>query len=128
MSLSGQASSDWMVGLDIISTRDKTTFNNIVAAGSYGTAGNIAGWDGQSLPGNYLPVIHYRTDKLNLRGKYILNKSSDVLLGMVYQHFRTDDWQWGYNGVPFIYSDNTTVSQPTTQSLKYLSASYLLRF
>jgi MtrB/PioB family decaheme-associated outer membrane protein len=128
MSLSGQASSDWLVGLDIISTRDTTTFKNTVASGNFGTAGNIAGWDGQSLPGNYLPTIHYRTDKINLRGKYTLNKASDVLLGMAYQHFRTDDWQWGYNGVPFIYSDNTTVSQPTTQSLKYLSASYLLRF
>ncbi|MEQ1532751.1 MAG: MtrB/PioB family outer membrane beta-barrel protein [Sideroxydans sp.] len=128
MSIGGNASSDWVVALDIIATRDKTSFKNIVAAGNFGVAGNIAGWAGQASPGNYLPAIHYRTDKVNLRGKYALDKVSDVLLALSYQHFKTDDWQWGYNGVPFLYSDNTTVSQPASQALKYLSASYLLRF
>lgn len=128
VSIGGKASSNWLVALDIVSTRDKTTFKNIVAAGSYGAAGNIAGWTGQESPGNYLPTIHYRTDKINLRGKYAVDKISDVLLGLTYQHFKTDDWQWGYNGIPFLYSDNTTVSQPMTQVLKFVSASYLLRF
>jgi hypothetical protein len=93
-----------------------------------GSAGDIAGWTGQALAGNYLPKISYSIDKLVLRGKYTLNKASDVLLGMTYQHFKTDDWQWGYNGVPFLYSDNTTVSQPMNQVLKFISTSYVLRF
>ncbi len=128
LDISGKAASNWMVGLNILSARDQTTFNNIVASGNIGGAGNIAGWTAQTLPGNYLPPINYRTDKVNLRGKYTLDKTADVLVGMSYHRFKTDDWQWGYNGIPFIYSDNTTVSQPMSQILKFISASYLLRF
>jgi hypothetical protein len=47
---------------------------------------------------------------------------------LVAQQFKTDDWQWSYNGVPFVYSDNTTVSQPTNQVLKFVGASYSLKF
>lgn len=122
LGVSGKASSNWTVGLDLLSTRDRTTYNNI------GSAGNIAGWTGQTLPGNYLPKISYSSDKLVLRGKYNLNKASDVLLGATYLHFKTDDWQWGYNGIPFVYSDNTTVSQSMNQVMKFISASYVLRF
>lgn len=126
--ISGKATSDWTVALNILSTRDKTTFNNVVASGNVGGAGNIAGWTNQTLPGNYLPTINYRTDKVNLRGTYTLDKSSDLLIGLSYQRFKTDDWQWSYNGIPFIYSDNTTVSQPASQILKFINASYMLKF
>jgi MtrB/PioB family decaheme-associated outer membrane protein len=128
ISVSGNVTANWQVGMDLLATRDKTTFSNTVASGNVGGDGNIAGWTGQTLPGNYLPTITYRTDKVNLRGKYALDKVSDLLLGLTYQHFKTDDWQWGYNGTPFVYSDNTTVSQPMSQVLKFVSASYVLRF
>jgi hypothetical protein len=128
LGVSGKASANWTVGLDMMSIHDKTTFNNVVATGNVGGAGNIAGWTGQSLPGNFLPTINYTTDKVNLYGKYSLDTASDVLIGLTYLHFKTDDWQWGYNGIPFLYSDNTTVSQPMTQVLKYFSTRYVLRF
>lgn len=128
LGVSGKATANWTVGLDILSIRDKTTFNNVVATGNVGGAGNIAGWTGQTLPGNYLPPINYTTDKLNLRGLYTLDKVSDVLIRLTYQHFKTDDWQWSYNGTPFLYSDNTTVSQPMNQVLRFISTSYVLRF
>lgn len=128
LGVSGKASTHWTVGLDILSAHDKTTFNNVVANGNVGGAGNIAGSPAQPLPGNYLPSITYQTDKVNLRGKYALDKASDMLLRLTFQHFKTDDWQWGYNGVPFLYSDNTTVSQPMSQSLRFISATYVLRF
>ncbi|MFZ2163615.1 MAG: MtrB/PioB family decaheme-associated outer membrane protein [Sideroxyarcus sp.] len=128
LGISGKATANWGVGLNILSIHDKTTFNNVVATGNVGGAGNIAGWTGQSQPGNFLPAINYTTDKVNLYGKYTLDTASDVLIGLTYLHFKTDDWQWGYNGIPFLYSDNTTVSQPMTQVLKYFSTSYVLRF
>jgi hypothetical protein len=108
----------------MLSTRDKTTFTNLVATAA---DGNIAGWAGQTLPGNFLPDINYRTNKINLHGIYVLNKISDVGMIIAYQHFNTDDWQWGYNGVPFLYSDNTTVSQPMTQNLKFIGVSYNIK-
>ena len=59
---------------------------------------------------------------------YALDPRSDVRVDVIYQHFHTDDWQWGYNGVPFLYSDNTTVSQPMTQNAVFIGARYGLRF
>jgi uncharacterized membrane protein len=110
-----------------------TTFNNVVAAGTGVNApnalGNIVGFNGTFVPGgNYLPAIHYQTNKLNLHAQYAVDKMSAVLAMFSYQQFKTDDWQWGYNGTPFLYSDNTSVSQPMNQKLKYLSVSYQLKF
>lgn len=128
MGLNGQASTNWLLGLNIVTVRDETTFNNVVATSDVGGAGNIGGWAGQTLPGNYLPTITYRVDKVNVSAKYAIDKSSDFILKTSLQYFSTDDWQWGYNGMPFLYSDNTTVSQPTSQMVRYLSASYVLKF
>lgn len=127
--INGKVTSQLVIGLDIMATRDRTTFNNqistVPAAGQ--APGNIAGFNA-AVPGNYLPNINYRTKKLNLHGKYAVDKASDIQMTFIYQQFRTDDWQWGYNGIPFLYSDNTTVSQPTNQNMKFIGASYLLRF
>lgn len=128
LGVSGKASSRWTVALDILSAHDKTRFTNVVATGNTGGAGNIAGSASQPLPGNILPAISYQTDKVNLRGKYALDQAADVLLRLTLQRFKTDDWQWSYNGVPFLYSDNTTVSQPMSQILRFMSATYVLRF
>lgn len=128
IAVNGKLSSNLLVGVDIMATRDITTFNNQVATSNVGGAGNIAGFAGQPFPGNYLPNINYRTRKLNLQGKYLLDKVSEIKMTFIYQQFKTDDWQWGYNGVPFLYSDNTTVSQPATQNLRFIGASYQLNF
>jgi MtrB/PioB family decaheme-associated outer membrane protein len=124
----GKATSHVSVGMDLLTTRDITTFNNQTATAVVGQLpGNIVGFSA-ALPGNYLPAIHYKTNKLNLHAKYDVDKMSSVLALFSYQEFKTDDWQWGYNGTPFLYSDNTTVSQSMNQKLKYLSVSYMLKF
>lgn len=126
--VNGKATSRLSLGLDLLATQDNTSYNNVVATAVAGqAAGNIAGFNA-AVPGNYLPSISYITSKLNLRANYELDKVSDVQAVFAYQQFKTNDWQWGNNGVPFLYSDNTTVSQPMNQSLKFLGVSYLLRF
>lgn len=126
--VSGKATSRLSVGLDILATRDNTRFNNMVSTAVVGAApGNNVGFN-PAIPGNFLPNISYATTKLNLSAKYEVDKVSDVQAVFAYQQFKTNDWQWGNNGVPFLYSDNTTVSQPTNQSLKFLGISYLLKF
>ena len=112
--------------MDILATRDTTTFNNVVAVGTATPAGNIV-VAGQPLPGNFLPDINYKTTKLNLFGRYDFDKQSSVLMSLVHQKFENDDWQWGYNGVPFLYSDNTTVSNPN-QSVTFVGVSYNYKF
>ncbi len=120
MGVNGKLTSRLSFGVDVLTTRDVTTFNNMPSAG------NIAGFG--VTPGNYLPNISYTTNKLNLHGKYDLDKMSAVQALLSYQQFRTNDWQWGYNGVSYLYSDNTTVSQPMSQKLLFVGASYQLKF
>ncbi len=127
VSITGKLTSSISVGVDVSATHEQTTFKNVVATGGTTTAqGNIPGFG--VIPGNYLPNINYRTKKLNLHGKYAIDKISDIQMAFIFQQFKTDDWQWGYNGVPFLYSDNTTVSQPMTQNMRFIGASYILRF
>lgn len=125
----GKINAKLSVGADLLVTQDVTTFNNVVATSTYnGVAGNIAGFAGLTgLPGNYLPNITYNTTKLNLFGLYEIDKKSAVLVNLVYQKFDNDDWQWGYNGIPFQFSDNTTVSNPN-QSVTFLGVSYRYKF
>ncbi len=128
LGVDGNITSKLELGVSLLTTRDTTTFNNMPSTGNIAvTAATIAA-TGQSMPGNFLPDIHYTSNKLNVHGKYALNSVSDVKVVMAYQQFKTDDWQWSYNGVPFVYSDNTTVSQPASQVLKFLGASYILKF
>ena len=39
-----------------------------------------------------------------------------------------NDRQWGYNGFPFVYSDNTTVSQNQNQQAAFVAARYIYKF
>ena len=128
LSVKGKVNPRLSLGADLMVANDVTTFNNVVASGATTNAlGNIPGWSGQSLPGNYLPTINYNTKKLNLFALYEVDKKSAIKVNLVYQELKTDDWQWGYNGVPFVYSDNTTVSNPN-QSVTFLGVAYQLKF
>jgi MtrB/PioB family decaheme-associated outer membrane protein len=114
MAVKGKISSKVDVGADFLTSRDRTTFTNQV--------------NGVSLAANYLPAISYTVDRVKLFANYALNKDSDIRFDAIYQHYHTDDWQWGYNGVPFLYSDNTTVSQPMTQNFGFAGARYIYKF
>ena len=146
LSLKGKVNPRLSVGMGLTIAQDVTTFNNRVTPTNAGialqgncaipgtignanadAAGNICGFNGLLRNGNYLPAITYNTTKLNMFALYELDKKSAVKVNLVYQEFKSDDWQWGYNGVPFIYADNTTVSNPN-QSLTYLGVSYMLKF
>jgi MtrB/PioB family decaheme-associated outer membrane protein len=120
--IKGRLTGQLDVGADLISTVDKTTFRNLPAAG------NIAGFAGQANPGNFLPTIHQSTVRAKFFANYAVDKSSDIRADLIYQRFATDDWTWGYNGVPFLFSDNTTVSQATVQKAVYVGARYIYKF
>ncbi len=126
VNVSGKLTNHFSVGAGLVWANDVTTFNNVVAVGTATPAGNIV-VAGQPLPGNFLPDINYKTTKLNLFGRYDFDKQSSVLMSLVHQKFENDDWQWGYNGVPFLYSDNTTVSNPN-QSVTFVGVSYNYKF
>jgi hypothetical protein len=114
LAVKGKIGSKVDVGADFLTSRDRSTFTNQV--------------NGVSLAANYLPDINYTVDRVKLFGNYSLDKSSDIRFDAIYQHYHTDDWQWGYNGIPFLFSDNTTISQPMTQNFGFVSARYIYKF
>ena len=71
-----------------------------------------------------LPDVTFRQTTLNLFGKYALDKVSAVRVNLIHQRNRLDEWTWNNNGVPFLYSDNTTVSQNPKQNVTFLGVSY----
>ncbi len=114
-SIKGKLAPKLNVGMDLLAADDVTSFTNNTTNGL------------PTLAANILPNINYNTRKLNLFGIYDVDKKSAIKVNLVYQEFKTDDWQWGYNGVPFLYSDNTTVSNPN-QTLTFLGVAYLYKF
>lgn len=75
-----------------------------------------------------LPDVSYRSTLLKLYGKYALDKQSDVRLDLIQQWARFNDWAWGSSGVPFAYSDNTTVTLQPSQDVTFLGVRYIYKF
>ena len=74
-----------------------------------------------------LPDIVVRQTALKLFGKYALDKGSLLRFDVIYQRSSVNDWAWGYNGVPFVYSDGTTISQKQTQNVGVVGVTYVYR-
>lgn len=83
---------------------------------------------GAAIVGGGLPDVSYRVTSLKLFGKYALQKNADIRVDLVHQSVDFKEWTWVYNGTPFAYSDNTTVSLQQTQSVNFLGASYIYKF
>ncbi len=75
-----------------------------------------------------LPDVTFRQTALKLFGTYALDKTSSMRVDLIHQRTKLDEWTWGYNGVPFTYVDNTTVSQQSHQNVTFLGVSYRLKF
>ena len=72
-----------------------------------------------------LPDIVYRRMELRLFGSYTFTDRSTVRVDGAYQRLTYDDWGFAYNGVPFLYSDNSTVFLQPDQNVGYLGISYI---
>jgi hypothetical protein len=75
-----------------------------------------------------LPDITYRQTTLKLFGKYVLDPKSSIGVDLVFQRTNFDDWAWINNGVPYGYSDGTTVIQKPNQNVAYLGVTYSYRW
>lgn len=83
---------------------------------------------GAAIVGGGLPNVTYRMTSLKLYGKYALKNNADIRVDLMHQSVRFDEWTWGYNGTPFAYSDNTTVTMQPNQNVTFLGASYVYKF
>jgi len=41
---------------------------------------------------------------------------------------KLNEWTWGFNGVPFLYSDNTTVGLNPNQNVTFVGVRYVYRW
>src|SRR4051812_28758809 len=108
------------VGANVTRTSDTTKYG-------FGTdfqmsATNVA----QSTIG--LPPVIFSDTRYSLYTKYAFSKQSDLRLDLLYVRTRLEEWAWGYNGVPFAFSDNTTVTLNPHQHATFAGASYIHRF
>jgi MtrB/PioB family decaheme-associated outer membrane protein len=71
-----------------------------------------------------LPEITTRLTRLNLFGKYALEKNSGLRLDYIYDRFSTNDWTW----TTWRYVDGTTLSQDPNQKVHFIGVSYYYRW
>ena len=75
-----------------------------------------------------LPDVTYRLLRLKLFGQYAVDKTSYVRLDLIHQRTLFNEWTYNFNGVPFTYSDNTTLTATQDQRVTFLGVSYVMRF
>jgi MtrB/PioB family decaheme-associated outer membrane protein len=119
--VTGKVSGKLVVGGNLAYNDDKSVYAQ--------TLDSLAGSDSAALLAatGGLPNIVFRQASLKLFGKYELDKASALRVDLVYQHASVSDWAWGYGGVPYTYSDGTTVSQKPSQGVGVIGVMYVYK-
>jgi len=116
----GKASDKLQLGGNLAYTKDR----NVYAQG----LDSFAGADSIALLNatGGLPDVVYSQTALKFFGKVALEKKgASVRFDFVHQRNAFNDWAWGYNGVPFTYSDGSTVLQKPAQSVSFIGVTYI---
>lgn len=122
MGLAGSLNPKLRVGADLLYIRDRNIYAQ--SLDSAANANNVAFF---SQSGG-LPDVTFRNFRLKLYGKYALNRSADVRVDVVHDRSRLNEWTWGSEAAPFLYSDNTIVSLKPDQRVTYVSVVYTYRW
>jgi MtrB/PioB family decaheme-associated outer membrane protein len=75
-----------------------------------------------------LPNVTYKLTRLNLYGEYALQKNAYVRLDYIHHKTFFNEWIYTNNGIPFLYSDNTTADFKQTQTVNFVGATYVYKF
>lgn len=59
-------------------------------------------------------------------GEGPLDKQTAVRVDLIHQRTHFNDWAWGYAGVPYTYSDGSTVSQRQQQNVNFVGVTYTI--
>ncbi|HSV35874.1 MAG TPA: MtrB/PioB family decaheme-associated outer membrane protein [Ramlibacter sp.] len=120
--VTGKPTSKLEVGGSLSYIDDRSVFAQALdATADGGSAALLAATGG-------LPDIVFRQTVLKVFGKYTLDKQSAVRLEVIHQRSRWNDWAWGYNGTPFVYSDATTVHGKARQNVSFIGVTYIHRW
>jgi MtrB/PioB family decaheme-associated outer membrane protein len=75
-----------------------------------------------------LPDVTFRQTTLKLYSKYALQKNAAIRVDFLHQRTTLNEWTWGYAGVPFAYSDNTTVSMDQNQNVNFIGVAFIYKW
>jgi len=75
-----------------------------------------------------LPDVTFSDTRYGVWAKYAFSKQADVLFDITRINIRLEEWSWGYNGVPWVYSDGTTVSLQPHQQITFATARFIYKF
>jgi MtrB/PioB family decaheme-associated outer membrane protein len=120
--VAGKISGQIEVGGDVSYMNDSNRYGQ--ALDSAASAANATFFNQQGG----LPDVTFRQTSLKVFGKYALEKNADIRVNLIHQRAMLNEWTWGYNGVPFVYSDNTTVSMNQNQNVSFIGATYNYKF
>jgi hypothetical protein len=110
------------VGADVLYVFDRNIYAQ--TADAQASATNVA-FLAQS---GGLPDVTFRDLRLKFFGRYALDKNSDIRVALVHDRQKLNEWTWGFNGVPFAYSDNTTVNLNPDQNVTFVGVRYIYRW
>lgn len=102
--------------------RDKSTFVQTLDGSA--SNNNIA----LLVASGGLPDIVFRQTAVNLFARVPVNKAATLRFDLVHQTSYWNDWTWASNGVPFTYSDGSTVSSQPRQSMNFIGMSLVYRW
>lgn len=122
LGVTGAVSSKLEVGGNLAWMNDRNIYaQTLDATADLGSVALLAATGG-------LPDIVFQQTTLKLFGKYTIDKQSAVRLDLIHQRSKWNDWAWGFNGTPFVYSDGTTVNRKALQNVSFLGVTYVRRW
>jgi hypothetical protein len=75
-----------------------------------------------------LPDVTFRQATLKLFGKYAVQKNAAIRVDLLHQRTTLNEWTWGNAGVPFAYSDNTTVSLDQHENVTFVGVAFIYKW
>ncbi|WP_298624759.1 MtrB/PioB family decaheme-associated outer membrane protein [uncultured Zoogloea sp.] len=120
LGINGKPTGRLTVGGDLLLSADKDKYQQDLDASA--SAANVT----LLATSGGLPDVTFRQFTARMFGKYAIEKNSAVRVDFIHQRTKLNEWTWGYNGTPFVYSDNTTVYLNPKQSVSYLGATYIV--
>jgi MtrB/PioB family decaheme-associated outer membrane protein len=75
-----------------------------------------------------LPNVTFSEIRYGAYTKYSLTKQAGLRFDITRIVSRLEEWAWGYNGVPWVYSDGTTVSIQPHQQVTFAAARFIYKF
>jgi MtrB/PioB family decaheme-associated outer membrane protein len=122
LNVTGNPSPRLHVGADLLVTNDRNIYAQTLDAQA--SAANIAFLERSGG----LPDVVFRELRLRLFGTWAIDRRSSVRVELIHDRQQLDEWTWGANGTPFLYSDNTTVSLQPRQNVTFLGVAWQYRF